>query len=82
MTHCLIRFVEDGKQKDTVVPSNWVVDGVLYWSDSLNARRDFKIKVAPPPQPNWLKYEIEKTVVIEGKYKHQFCCRNNEMMAQ
>ena len=80
MTHCLTRFVEDGKQKDTDVPSNWVVDGVLYWSNSLNACRDFKIKVAP--QPNWLKYEIEKIVVIRGRYKHQFCCRNNELMAQ
>ena len=32
MTDYLIRFVEDGEQKDTVVPSNWVVVGVLYWS--------------------------------------------------
>ena len=80
MIHCLIRFVGDGKQKDTVVPSTWVVDGVLYWSNYLNARRDFKNRVAP--QPIWLKYEIEKMVAIGGKYKHQFCCRNNEAMAQ
>ena len=29
MTHSLIGFVEDGKEKDTVVPSNWVAVGGL-----------------------------------------------------
>ena len=52
MTDCLIRFVEDGEQKDSVVPSNWVVGGVLYWS--------ILLMPAETPQPNWLKYEIEE----------------------
>ena len=66
MTHRLIRFAEDGEEKGTFIPSNWVVDGVLYWSHSLNARRDFKNKVAL--QPNCLRYDIEKIVLIKGKY--------------
>ena len=57
MIDCLIRFVKDGEQKDTVVPANWIVDGVLYCSNSLNACRDFKNRMAP--QPNCLKYEVE-----------------------
>ena len=41
--------MEDDEQKDTVVPSNWVADGVLYWSNSLNACRDFKNRMASQP---------------------------------
>ena len=72
--------MENGEEKHTGLPSNWVSDGVLYWSNSSTARREFKNRLVP--QPNWLQNEIEQIVVIGGKYKYLFCCRNNEVMTQ
>ena len=51
MTDYLIRFVEDGEQKDTVVPSNWVVGGTLYWSILLMPAETLRIE--------WLHNEID-----------------------
>ena len=64
MAYSLISFDDSGVIKDAVVPSNWVLNGYVYWCDSLNAKRN--LENCSPLNMKWPKYRVLKIKLQDG----------------
>ena len=62
--YCCVRFSEnDGTVRKTVIPRNWVEGGFMYWSDSFNATKQWKMCCSP--EKTWPRYKVLK-ILVEG----------------
>ena len=54
---------EDGEsiQYEQTIPSNWVIDKVLYWPNHLNVKRSFHNR--EDPKPDWKCFKLKKIKV-------------------
>lgn len=62
--YCCVRFLEgDGSIRRTVIPRCWVKESYMYWSDSLNATKQWDACCLP--DKTWPRYEV-LDVLVEG----------------
>ena len=59
-------FEEDGTESEVVVPTRWIRGSYCYWSNSLNAQRDFK--EMRDANENWPRYKVKKIKICTGKF--------------
>jgi len=45
MAYCSVKFIEKGVPSYAVVPTNWIKNGMMYWSTSLNAKKHLEQRV-------------------------------------
>ena len=65
-SYCCVKFLEkDGSSRRTVIPSNWVKNGMMYWSNSLNATKQWK--ACCEPNKSWPYYKVIKVLLRGGK---------------
>ena len=65
MSFSLVKFWENGEIEEGVVPSHWLVDGRVYWSNSLNEFMRH-MKEQRPIDLKWPSYEWVKVVFTDG----------------
>ena len=66
MAFSLVRFVENDEIEEAVVPTNWMKGGKVYWSTSINAKRDCMNKI--PLNQNWPAYDLVSIKISDGMY--------------
>ena len=67
MAYSLIQFWENSdKLGDAVVPTNWILDGHVYWCNSINAQRALEQRV--PLNLKWPCYKVRKIKLSDGMY--------------
>ena len=64
MAYSLVKFWEKGEIEEGVVPTNWIMDGQVYWSNSIHAQKHLKQK--KPVNLDWPSYELMKVVFTDG----------------
>ena len=65
MSHSLVRFIENVKESEMVVPSNWLVGKVLYYPRSIKNKEFFSQHAHP--QKDWNRYSVTKIKVTGDK---------------
>ena len=71
MAYSRVKLLEkNGKTSVGVVPTSWVADDRVYWSDSINAQRDRKL--LKPVNLRWPSFELVKVILTDGKLIFQF----------
>ena len=79
MAYSLVKFWEGvGKLESSVLPSNWISDGKVYWCNDINAKRSLDNKV--PLNKEWPSYKLYKVVFKDGRYRQ--CCVQNKLSIQ
>jgi len=66
MSYSVIKYVENGRKCQSVVPSNWVIGKNLYWPRRASEEQRF-YKICKDPEADWQEYVIEKEL-ISRKY--------------
>lgn len=64
MSFSLVKLWENGEVEEGVVPTKWIVDGRVYWSNGINAEKHLKQQRAV--DLNWPSYELIRVVFADG----------------
>ena len=65
MSWSLVVMLKNEKEVEAVVPSNWIKDKKAYWSNSLQAKRNFKNCIEI--NEDWPSYDLVKIKLSSDK---------------
>ena len=78
MSYSVIKYIENGRKCQSVVPSNWIVGKNLYWPRRASEEQRF-YKICKDPEADWQEYAIEKEL-ISCKYILLFLAQSVEKL--
>ena len=58
-------WIENEEEMETVIPSNWIQNGKVYWPSKMNVKKAFKEQA--DPEENWLIFSLIKVKLKDGK---------------
>ena len=58
-------WIESEEEMETVIPSNRIQNGKVYWPSKMNVKKAFKEPA--DPEENWLMFSLIKVKLKDGK---------------
>ena len=72
MSYSVVEFIEKGTHTEGVVPTNWIKDGRVFWSDSVNAGKESKQRIEL--KESWPSFQLIKRKFSDGNFKNYTSC--------